>query len=906
MSNFFTLKAPIPKPESNDVLQSMIITQLDEDYRQDFFRRTSHAQIEYLSAVNEKFNYEQDDNDDRQRPLVDYPAPSEVLHLSWRSIDRYDIMCHHLYNEILLRNWIDSVLDKENTPCVALRIAHLEMDLVEYRSFPPEANLFDNAYGYTASIAALNVEVAVRLSYPVVTMLLSVIAPHAYDIELDPATRIQVIESYADLRRARKYQYAAFVRSENCLVIWADNIKDVITFAATLEGKMVEVVWQTDIVADGRRRLKAGVYKEDLEAQPDVVDNRPTNVIQALSVALAMLIMFTFYGVFIQTIVYECKADHRYARIAALLYLPPFTLFCAFFCIVVAGVLFQLFGPVSQMRTNSANYSALPPKRISPNDGPLPHITIQCPVYKEGLDAVIRPTMRSLLAAVTTYELQGGTANIFVNDDGLQLISPEEADERRRFYDDHLVGYVARPAPGQNGYVRAGRFKKASNMNYCLNVSNRVEEILEEKSKGLDLEKLDESVEIHMYEDALAQVAKEDPDCWLAGDIRVGDIILIVDSDTRVPEDCLLDAVSEFHSSPNVAILQNTAGVMMVVFNYWEDLIAWFTRLIYFAIQYGTSSGDAAAFVGHNAFLRWSAVQEVATMGEDGKIKYWSESHVSEDFELSLKLRCQGYTIRLAAYHGDQFKEGVSLTVYDEITRWQKYAYGCSELMFKPVRQWYTGMIFTKLFRQFLFASEIRFFAKLTVVAYMGTYYAIAASLLLTVINYFVVGWFAESVDHFYVTSFNNFISACVVFSVASPIAVALVKYRTKQDTFWNAVWDNFRWAILMTLFLGGLSWHLTLALLSHMFSINMTWGATAKELKDSNFFKEFPKIMKSFKYMYIVLLMMIVGIAVLASAVPWNWRISGAYTTLPLGWAVVAHLLSPIALNPQLMTFSF
>lgn len=28
-----------------------------------------------------------------------------------------------------------------------------------------------------------------------------------------------------------------------------------------------------------------------------------------------------------------------------------------------------------------------------------------------------------------------------------------------------------------------------------------------------------------------------------------------------------------------------------------------------------------------------------------------------------------------------EFKEGVSLTVFDELLRWEKYAYGCSELV---------------------------------------------------------------------------------------------------------------------------------------------------------------------------------------------------------------------------------
>lgn len=34
---------------------------------------------------------------------------------------------------------------------------------------------------------------------------------------------------------------------------------------------------------------------------------------------------------------------------------------------------------------------------------------------------------------------------------------------------------------------------------------------------------------------------------------------------------------------------------------------------------------------------------------------------------------------RWATYSNGEFKEGVSLTVDDELNRWQKYAYGCSE-----------------------------------------------------------------------------------------------------------------------------------------------------------------------------------------------------------------------------------
>lgn len=44
----------------------------------------------------------------------------------------------------------------------------------------------------------------------------------------------------------------------------------------------------------------------------------------------------------------------------------------------------------------------------------------------------------------------------------------------------------------------------------------------------------------------------------------MGDYILIIDSDTRVPKDCLLDSVSELEHTPQCGILQHASGVMNV------------------------------------------------------------------------------------------------------------------------------------------------------------------------------------------------------------------------------------------------------------------------------------------------------------------------------------------------------
>lgn len=153
------------------------------------------------------------------------------------------------------------------------------------------------------------------------------------------------------------------------------------------------------------------------------------------------------------------------------------------------------------------------------------------------------------------------------------------------------------------------------------------------------------------------------------------------------------------HESPNLAIIQHESDVMQVANHYFENGIAYFTRRINRCISMACANGEVAPFVGHNAFVRWKALQDAAFVDVHdkeakarGEEKIWSESNVSEDFDMALRLLKRGYDIRWATYSNGGFKEGVSLTVDDELNRWQKYAYGCNEYVsFRFILHLYTG-----------------------------------------------------------------------------------------------------------------------------------------------------------------------------------------------------------------------
>lgn len=84
-------------------------------------------------------------------------------------------------------------------------------------------------------------------------------------------------------------------------------------------------------------------------------------------------------------------------------------------------------------------------------------------------------------------------------------------------------------------------------------------------------------------------------------------------------------------------------------------------------------------------------------------------------------------------------------------------------------------------------------------------------------------------------------------------VSLAVIRYRTGEKTLLESLIENFKWTPMMALFFSGLSFHIGLALLAHLFHIDMQWGATSKEKVNSNFFQEVPKIVKTFKYLYVL-----------------------------------------------------
>lgn len=98
----------------------------------------------------------------------------------------------------------------------------------------------------------------------------------------------------------------------------------------------------------------------------------------------------------------------------------------------------------------------------------------------------------------------------------------------------------------------------------------------------------------------------------------------------------------------------------------------------------------------------------------------------------------------------------------------------------------------------------------------------------------------------------SRYFAIVFVFNCLGNVALAVLRYRLDGHGIISGLLTNFKWILLLTVFLGGNSLDVSQAILLHMFSIDMNGGATAKEVVDTSFFEEIPKLLKKFKFTFL------------------------------------------------------
>ncbi|RDW78387.1 hypothetical protein BP5796_06239 [Coleophoma crateriformis] len=125
-----------------------------------------------------------------------------------------------------------------------------------------------------------------------------------------------------------------------------------------------------------------------------------------------------------------------------------------------------------------------------------------------------------------------------------------------------------------------------------------------------------------------------------------------------------------------------------------------------------------------------------------------------------------------------------------------------------------------------------------------------------------------------------------------------MLRYRLGQNVFFWSVLETIKWTPMFILCFGGLSLHLSTAILYHCFSIKMEWTATAKEVENQGFRVGLDKILRYFKYLYIICIPVIAGMIYLGVSAPRGWIIRDFAAIVPLANQIGCHALLPFALG--------
>lgn len=78
------------------------------------------------------------------------------------------------------------------------------------------------------------------------THLLFTRTPDMAELTINANTRIQILDKLPHLARARKHQYAAFIRDEAVLCVWADAVESIVNATEALEESLIDYIWHQE------------------------------------------------------------------------------------------------------------------------------------------------------------------------------------------------------------------------------------------------------------------------------------------------------------------------------------------------------------------------------------------------------------------------------------------------------------------------------------------------------------------------------------------------------------------------------------------------------------------------------------------------------------------------------------
>ena len=234
---------------------------------------------------------------------------------------KHEVMVNYLHQQQCSHLWVSD----GSGECEGIMLRKARND---YLSCPSQ--LVKSTFGHAC--AELNVQSAMTVNSRVIKTFLAW-SPDAIDVPLMNGLRVQVLPCIADLTRARKHQFAAFLASEGLLVVWDDDASNLITRAKAIESELMQFVWQVEAGEDPSQEKGFQICEQEIDAETCELkpEDRPTNLLNTILVAFTLVIVVTLLGLGCRSVAIEVAVDHSYLRLAFLALIPVqifFTLVC--------------------------------------------------------------------------------------------------------------------------------------------------------------------------------------------------------------------------------------------------------------------------------------------------------------------------------------------------------------------------------------------------------------------------------------------------------------------------------------------------------------------------------------------------------------------------------------------------
>ena len=213
-------------------------------------------------------------------------------------------------------------------------------------------------------------------------------------VELTAGLRLQVIPDIKDLPQCQKHQSAAFIATQQMLVVWEDDPKRLLDRASYIQETLMRMIWGDQV----NRRASRSPYEKNNDpysnvapVDPNDLENAPeekprrTVMIQAFLTAATLILAIATVGAGWRNVAIELIVDRNYIRLAFIACMLP-QLWLSLVCRYLIAV--------SQSSNTSSSSS-------KPSSATLPNSSAPLVNFKK-IQSITRASLLDVSAAITT------------------------------------------------------------------------------------------------------------------------------------------------------------------------------------------------------------------------------------------------------------------------------------------------------------------------------------------------------------------------------------------------------------------------------------------------------------------------------------------------------------------------